>query len=111
MSNKHKGILSHSEGLSKAVNVGHGSYLMASRIVAILESGSLPMKRLRETAAESEKLIDVTAGRKTRSLILLDCGFVVLSALAPGTLNERLHEGPSWLSPAQLEVEEGEFVS
>ena len=111
MSNKPKGILSSSEGLGKAVNVGHGSYLLANRIVAILESGSLPMKRLRETAAEDHRLIDVTAGRKTRSLILTDCGFVVLSALAPGTLNERLHEGPSWLSPAQIEVEQGEFVS
>ncbi len=111
MSNKPKGILGSSEGVGKTVNIGHGSYLMVSRIVSIMESGSLPMKRLRETAAEDHKLIDVTAGRKTRSLILTDCGFIVLSALAPGTLHERLFEGPSWLSPAQLEVEEGVFAS
>lgn len=111
MSNKPKGILGSGEGVNKTINVGHGSYLMASRIVAILESGALPMKRLREAAAEEQKLIDVTAGRKTRSLILTDCGFVILSALNPKALNERMTEGPSWLSPAQLEVEEGEFVS
>ncbi len=109
MSNKDKGILNSEKG--RTLNIGHGNFLIVDRIVAILESGSLPMKRLREKAVEENCLIDSTAGRKTRSLIILDSTHVVLSALAPQTLQERLQEGRLWLSPAQLELEEGEFVS
>lgn len=122
MSNKQKGIFPPlgserefrpTERLygGQAVNVGHGNFLLAERIVAILESGSLPMKRLREKAAEENMLVDATAGRKTRSIVVTDSRHVVLSALAPGTLQERLQEGRLLPSAAQRELEEGEFVS
>jgi regulator of extracellular matrix RemA (YlzA/DUF370 family) len=110
MSNKHNGI----DGLArsaKTLNIGHGNFLLTSRIVAILESGSLPMKRLRENATQGNLLVDATAGRKTRSIILTDSRHVVLSALAPHTLQERLQAGPQLGSLADLEWEEGEFVS
>ena len=131
MSNKQKGIVGtpgpsyrrgggfdgFREGTHEAVNVGHGNFVLAERIVAILESGSLPMKRLRERAAEENMLVDATAGRKTRSVVVTDSRHVVLSALAPATLHERLQEmvgvggRVSALSAAQREREEGEFVS
>src|SRR5262245_41714657 len=119
MSNKQKGIFSTLGGerhpwergqSSDAVNVGHGNFLLSSRIVAILESGSLPMKRLREKAAEENLLVDATAGRKTRSIVVTDSRHVVLSALAPGTLQERLETGRGHGTAAQRELEEGEFV-
>jgi extracellular matrix regulatory protein A len=93
------------------VNVGHGNFLVSNRVVAILESGSLPMKRLREKAAEQNLLVDATAGRKMRSLIVTDSKHVILSALAPQTMQERLQEGRGWLDRAQLEMREGEFIS
>ena len=99
------------ERAGSTINVGHGNFLLVERIVAILESGSLPMKRLRERALEGNMLVDATAGRKTRSLIVTDSKHVILSALAPHTLQERLQEGRLWMTPAQLEVKEGEFVS
>ena len=110
MSNKHHGILGSSAS-GRTLNVGHGNYLLVERIVMILESGSLPMKRLREKACDENRLVDATAGRKTRSIVITDSKHVVLSALAPQTLQERLHEGRLWMTPAQLEMEEGEFVS
>ena len=109
MSNKNGDLFG--PGRPAILNVGHGNYLLASRIVAILESGSLPMKRMREKAAEFNLLVDATAGRKTRSLIITDSNHVILSALAPQTVQERLLEGKLWLTPAELEREEGEFVS
>jgi regulator of extracellular matrix RemA (YlzA/DUF370 family) len=109
MSNKAQEIVGRLTG--GTLNVGHGNFLVAERIVAILESGSLPMKRLREKASEQNLLVDATAGRKMRSLIVTDSNHVILSALAPQTVQERLQEGRSWLSPAQLELEEGEFIS
>ena len=48
-----------------------------------------PMKKLKEEAKEQKKLIDVTEGRKTRSIILLDSDHVVLSAVQPETINMR----------------------
>ena len=96
---------------SNAVNVGHGNFIVGPRIVAILECGSSPMKRLREKAAEENRLVDATAGRKTRSLVITDSNHVVLSALAPHTLQDRLQEDEPWRDPARVELEEGEFVS
>jgi len=96
-------------------NVGHGNFVCAKRVITILESGPLPVKRLRERAHEANYLIDATAGRKTRSLIILDSQHIILSALAPQTIQERLEnaqtEKPSWLSIAETEVREGELVS
>lgn len=109
MSNKHNGIPSTSTA-PDALNLGHGNLLIAGRIVAILEPGSLPMKRLREKACEMNMLIDATAGRKTRSVVVTDSKHVVLSALAPQTLHERL-QGNARNSAALLEVEHGEFFS
>jgi len=110
MSNKDHDILG--QGVSPAtINVGHGNFIRMDRIVAILESGSLPMKRLRDRASDMNLLIDATAGRKMRSLIVTDSKHVVLSALAPQTVQERLQGTKHWASRAQLELEEGEFVS
>ena len=108
MSNKLPEILKPSNA---AVNVGHGNFVMIDRIIAILESGSLPTKRMREQAAEKNRLVDATAGRKMRSLVITDSKHVVLSALAAQTLHERMQGGSSFKDPARLELEDGEFVS
>lgn len=92
----------------RGMNVGHGNFVLPSRVVAILESGSLPMKRLRDKAQNTDLLLDATAGRKTRSLVILDSKHVVLSALAPQTLHDRL---TSSLRPGVSEKEGSELVS
>jgi len=111
MSNKDHEI-SRSRDASGVVNVGHGNFLLATRIVAILESGSMPNKRLRQRASDDNLLIDATAGRKTRALLVTDSRHVVLSALSPQTLQERLKDGHApYSSAADRELEEGEFAS
>ena len=112
MSNKLRGLPGHGRIAPSTINVGHGNFIVGHRIIAILECGSLPMKRLREKAGETNRLVDATAGRKTRSLVVTDSNHVILSALAPQTLQDRLHEeGGLWTDPARMEWEEGEFVS
>ena len=115
MSNKVKGVSGNPRTAHNTLNVGHGNFFMRDRVVAILESGSLPMKRLREKASERNLLVDATAGRKTRSLVITDSHHVILSALAPHTLQDRAQEESSGLAvggdPARIEWEEGEFVS
>jgi extracellular matrix regulatory protein A len=114
MSNKPRGILGET-ARPRAVNIGHGNFLIADRIVCILESGSLPMKRLRERSLELNRLVDATAGRKTRSVVVLDSEHLVLSALAPQTLIDRLADIPQSQPLPQtmplLSYQESELVS
>src|SRR4030043_1678795 len=77
----------------KLLNVGFGNVVMASRVVAIINPGSSPTKRLKEEAKEARKLVDVTQGRKTRSIIITDSDHVVLSAVEAGTVGNRLSSG------------------
>ena len=50
------------------------------------------MKRLRDEAAQRGKLVDVTHGRRTRSIIVTDSDHVILSAINPDTVSARLVE-------------------
>jgi len=110
MSNNDKEIL-NSPKEAEMLSVGHGNWLSRVRVIAILEPGSLPMKRLRERAYETNTLLDATAGRKTRSVLVLDSNHVVLSALAPHTLTERLDVKKPKFSAAELEAHWGQFIS
>jgi extracellular matrix regulatory protein A len=72
------------------VNIGFGNRVIASRIVAVLIPGSSPLRRLKEEAKHLGKLGNATQGRKCRSILLLDSGHVILSAVHPDTVCQRL---------------------
>ena len=71
------------------VNIGLGNYILTSRVVAILNPTSSPMRRLREDAKAESRLVDATQGRKTRSIIVLDSNHIVLSSVLPDTMGQR----------------------
>ena len=73
----------------RLLNVGFGNYVVNSRIIAIVNPSSSPMRRLREEARSQSRLIDATQGRKTRSIIITDSGHVVLSAIQAETVGQR----------------------
>lgn len=74
----------------KLLNIGFGNYVVADRIIAIVNPNSAPMKRLKEEAKETRRLIDATQGRKTRSIIITDSNHVILSAIQAETVAQRL---------------------
>jgi regulator of extracellular matrix RemA (YlzA/DUF370 family) len=76
----------------KLLNVGFGNSVVARRVVAIVNPGSAPMKRLREEARQERRLLDATQGRRTRSIIITDNGHVVLSALLAETIAQRYEQ-------------------
>jgi hypothetical protein len=81
------------EGLimdKKLLNVGFGNMVMVSRVVAIITPRSAPAKRIKKEAKACQKLIDVTQGRKTRSIIITDSDHIVLSAVEVSTVADRL---------------------
>ncbi len=74
----------------KLLSLGFGNTVMVSRVVAIINPDSSPVKRLREEARKAGALIDVTHGRKTRSIIITDSHHVILSAIQTETIAQRL---------------------
>jgi len=73
----------------KLLNIGFGNFVVANRIIAIVNPNSAPMKRLKEEAKEAKHLIDATQGRKTRSIIITDSNHVILSAIQAETIAQR----------------------
>lgn len=79
----------------KLINVGFGNTVPAERIIAIVGNDSLPVKRSIGDAKERKILIDATQGRKTRAVVFIDSGQIVLSALQPETLAARFASCPT----------------
>ena len=71
---------------SKLINVGFGNAVVAKRVLAVVNPKSAPMKKLKDEAKNVQKLIDVTEGRRTRAIVIMDTGHVVLSSVQPETL-------------------------
>ena len=76
----------------KLINIGFGSVIAASRILAIVEPDSAPIKRIVQEAKERGMLVDASYGRKTQAVILMDTDHVILSALTPEALSARWNE-------------------
>ena len=74
----------------KVVNLGFDSIVASARIVCVANAAAAAMKRLREEARKEHRLIDVTSGRRTRSVVITDSGHVILSSLQAQTLNQRI---------------------
>ncbi|NLY31820.1 MAG: DUF370 domain-containing protein, partial [Firmicutes bacterium] len=70
------------EGL-RLVNIGFGNIVSAGRIISIVSPESAPIKRNIQEARERGNLIDATYGRRTRAVIIMDSGHIILSAVQP----------------------------
>jgi hypothetical protein len=81
------------------LNIGFGNMVMANKVVAIISPESAPIKRMVQDARENNNLIDATFGRKTRSVLVMDNGQVVLSAIQPETMGHRfVQQDTEWES-------------
>lgn len=74
------------------INIGFSSMIPKNRIIGIDETGSSPIKRMIKRAKEEERVIDVSHGRKVKSVIWLDSGTVYLSSVSVATLASRMQE-------------------
>ncbi len=76
----------------KLINIGFGNMVSANRRVAIVSPESAPIRRIIQDARERGTLIDATYGRRTRAVIITDSDHVVLSAVQPETVANRLSD-------------------
>lgn len=79
---------------SRLLNVGFGNFVVADRVVSIVNPSSAPMKRLKTEAKGTSKLVDATQGRRTRSIVITDSDHIILSAIHPDTVAQRLAADP-----------------
>ena len=73
------------------INIGFNNMVVSSRVVAVVSPLSSPIRRVKEESKNNGRLIDVTQGRKTRSIIIMDSGHIILSALSPETISQRMN--------------------
>ena len=87
----------------KLINIGFGNMVSANKIVAVVSPESAPIKRVIQDAKESGTLIDATYGRRTRAVIVTDSDHVILSAIQPETVANRLHDKDDGMNEEELE--------
>lgn len=73
------------------INIGFGNMVSDVRVVSIATPDSSPIKRLIQDARDSGRVIDVSCGRRTRSVIITDSEHVILSAIQTETIARRLN--------------------
>jgi regulator of extracellular matrix RemA (YlzA/DUF370 family) len=93
---------------TELVHVGFGNILAIDKVLAIVSPGSAPIKRMIQAGKSKNLLIDLTSGRKTKAVIIMDSGHIVLVALNPETIASRLAASRSG-GVKQSELEEGEI--
>ena len=73
----------------KLINIGFGSLIAAERLISVLSPDSAPIKRMIQDSRERGLLVDASYGRKTKSVLVTDAGYLFLSALTPETVAAR----------------------
>ena len=89
----------------KLVSIGFGNIVSSDRIITIVTPESAPIKRIVQVAKEKGILIDSTCGRKSRSVLIMDSGHIILSAVQPETVAGRVDKDISSVSTQGLHVD------
>ena len=72
------------------INVGYGNMAAAHRLIAVVSPDAAPVRRMIQEARDSRQVIDATCGHKTRAVLIMDSGNVILSPLLPETIAVRI---------------------
>ena len=90
----------------RLINIGFGNMVSANRLVAIVSPESAPIKRIIQDAKERGTLIDATYGRRTRAVIVTDSDHVILSAVQPETVANRLTDREEDIADEELDEDD-----
>ncbi|HAU88058.1 MAG TPA: hypothetical protein DCW90_22060 [Lachnospiraceae bacterium] len=77
--------------MNKLVNIGYGNLVNIDKMIAVVSPDAAPVKRMIQSAKDSGTAIDGTCGRKTKAVIVMENGSIVLSALLPDTISNRVN--------------------
>lgn len=94
--------------MSRLINIGFGNTVNSDKVLAVVSPLAAPSKRLISAGRDEGTLIDATQGRKTKAILILEGGRIVLSALQPETISRRFNAGDHRMSEQSLSEEEME---
>lgn len=77
----------------KLIDIGYGNTVSAERVIAFVGADAAPTKRIIAAAKENNLAIDATCGRKTKTVVVMDSGHVILSAKDSDSISEKISEG------------------
>lgn len=72
------------------LNIGFGNTVIVEKIIAVINTGSSPARKLKEVAKNEGRLVDVTEGRRTRSILVMESNHIILSSVQPDTISQRM---------------------
>ena len=87
----------------KLVSIGFGNLVSAERMVSIVSPESAPIKRMIQEAKDAKTAVDATCGRRTRAVLIMDSGHIILSAVQPETVAGRVDKD---ITPTQAVTED-----
>lgn len=71
------------------MNIGYGNSVNGDKVISIISPEAAPIKRMIQAAKDEGRAVDATCGRKTRAVLVMENGCLVLSALQPETILNR----------------------
>ncbi len=86
------------------INVGFGNLVNSDKIISIVSPDAAPIKRLVQRSKEKDNVVDATAGRKTKSVIVCEDDRIVLSSLVPDTIWKRLGGAPALIGVKETKL-------
>lgn len=86
--------------MNQFIHVGFGNIVNTDKVIAVVSPESAPVKRMVQTAKEAGTAVDATQGRKTKAVLVMENGQLVLSALLPETIANRAQPGREELGEA-----------
>lgn len=92
----------------KFINIGSGNMVAANRVIALASPDSAPIKRLVSVAKEEGRLIDVSGGRRTRTVIFTDSEHLILSAIKAETISNRMLDSTTEEEDEEEDEEDGD---
>ncbi|ABX43238.1 DUF370 domain-containing protein [Lachnoclostridium phytofermentans] len=81
--------------MNKLINIGFGNVVNAGKIISVIRPEAAPVKRMVQNAKDSGSCVDATCGRKCKAVVVMETGQIVLSALLPETIANRVNQRES----------------
>ena len=75
---------------TELIHIGFGNIIAINRVIAMAPPNSAPIKRMVQEGKSRGMLIDMTNGRRTKAVLIMDSGHIVMAAIAPETIAGRL---------------------
>jgi hypothetical protein len=76
--------------VTELIHLGFSNLAAMNKVIAVVSPNSAPAKRLVQEAKSKGLVIDVTNGRRTKALLVMDSGHIILAAIAPETIDSRV---------------------